>query len=67
MTKKQKNKKKEQNKTTSEKLGFSGLYEGPGGFRKLGEACRKSLHLFSSKSHGGIRSYDQKTKKVNEY
>ena len=46
------------------KLGLTERYEVPGRFRKLRKACRKILHQFSSKSHGGIRSYDQKNEKV---
>ena len=48
------------------KLGLTEHYEVPGRFRKLREACRKILRQFSSKSHGGIRSYDQKNKKVHD-
>ena len=49
------------------KLGLTERYEVPGRFRKLREACRKILHLFSSESHGGIRGSDQKTKKLHDY
>ena len=48
-------------------FGFLEVFGGPGGFRKVREACRKIVHLVSSKSDGVVPSYDQKTKKVNEH
>ena len=43
---------------------FSGEMTGPGGFTKIWEAEKKNVHQFSSKTHGKVPSYDQKTKKV---
>ena len=39
----------------------------PGGSKKLREACRKNVHLVSSKSEAVGPSYDQTTDKINEY
>ena len=41
-------------------MGFSGLEEGPGGFRKLREACRKNFHLVAPPKTSVVTSYDQK-------
>ena len=51
----------------SEQLGFSCFYQGPGGFRKLREACRKNFHLVAPPKTSVVTIYDQKTKKVNDY
>ncbi len=51
----------------SKQIGFSKVFGGPGGFKKLREASRKKIHLISCKLDLMVPSYDQKTKKVNEY
>ena len=38
----------------------------PGGLKKLREACRKIVHLVSSKSEAVAPSYDQQREKVND-
>ena len=50
----------------SKKLGLPELYEVPGGFRKIREACRKNFHLVAPLKTSVVTSYDQKNKKVNE-
>ena len=47
-----------------ENLGFLQVFGGPGGFRKLREACRKNFHLVAPKKNGVVPSYDQKPKKL---
>ena len=56
-----------QKKIVSNIFVFPEVFEGFGGFRKLREACGKNFHLISCKSTSVVTSYDQKTKKVNEY
>ena len=53
-------------KNRSLKVGFSQVFGGPGGFRKVREVNRKNFLQVSSKSHGVVTSYDQKTKKLND-
>ena len=48
----------------SEQFGFWVVFGGPGGFKKLREACRKKIHQFSSKSELMVPSYDRKNKKI---
>ena len=50
-----------------QKLGFPGRDPGSGRYREVREAHRNRFHLFSSRLTRGARSYDQKTKKVNDY
>ena len=45
----------------SKKVGFPEVYVGPGGFKKVREACRNNFHQFSWKLVLGAPSYDQKT------
>ena len=49
------------------KLLFSGLYEGSGGYRKLGEACSKNFHLVAPLKTGTVTSYNQKAKELHDY
>ena len=49
------------------KLGFPEVYVGPERFKKLREACRKNFHLVAPPKTSVVTTYDQKTKKVNEY
>ena len=48
------------------KLGFPGRDPGSGRYREVREAHRNRFHLFSSILVSVARSYDQKTKKVND-
>ena len=48
-------------------LGFPGRDPGSGRYREVREAHRNRFHLFSSILVSVARSYDQKTKKVNDY
>ena len=50
-----------------QKLRFPGRDPGSGRYREVREAHRNRFHLFSSRLTRGARSYDQKTKKVNDY
>ena len=50
-----------------QKLGFPGRDPGSGRYREVREAYRNHFHLFSSILVTMARSYDQKTKKVNDY
>ena len=50
-----------------QKLGFPARDPGSGRYREVREAHRNRFHLFSSRLTRGARSYDQKTKKVNDY
>ena len=47
-------------------LGFPQGFGGPGGFRKLREACRKNFHLVVPLVTLGVTSYDRKTKTVKD-
>ena len=51
----------------SKQLGFPQVYLGPERFKKFREACRNNFHLISCNMDSVLTSYDQKTKKVNEY
>ena len=51
----------------SKKLGLPEVYVDPERFRKVREACRKHFRIISCKITSMVTSYDQKTKKVNEY
>ena len=42
-------------------FGFSEVFGGPAGFRKVREVCRKNFLRYSSKSDFMVSSYDQKT------
>ena len=46
--------------------GVPDIFGGPGGFRKVLEAGRKKIPLFSSESDLMVPSYDHKTQKVND-
>ena len=41
-------------------FGSSEAFGGPGGFRKLREACRKNFHLVAHSKTSVVTSYDQK-------
>ena len=43
-------------------FGFPDAFEGPGGFKKLREACRVDIHLLSSRSELGVPSYHEQQK-----
>ena len=45
---------------------FSEVVEGPGGFKKLREACRNNFHLSLYRLDLMVPSYDQKPKKLME-
>ena len=47
-------------KIGSEKLGFWEVFQGPGGFRRVREACRIHFHLSWYLSDSTVPSYDQK-------
>ena len=47
-------------------FGFPEVFEVPGGFKKLREACRLNFHLSWYLYVFMVPSYDQKTKKVND-
>ena len=49
------------------KLRFPGRDPGSGRYREVREAHRNRFHLSSSILVSVARSYDQKTKKVNDY
>ena len=49
---------------TSNKLTLTASDSGFEAIESSGTLVGTKMHLFSSKSHGGITSYDQKTKKV---
>ena len=50
-----------------QKLGFPGRDPGSSRYREVREAHRNRFHLFSSILVSVARSYDQKSKKVNDY
>ena len=50
-----------------QKLGLPGRDPGADRYREVREAYRNRFHLFSSRLARVARSYDQKTKKVNNY
>ena len=54
-------------KNRIQKVGFPGRDPGSGRYREVREAHRNRFHLFSSILVSVARSYDQKTKKVNDY
>ena len=49
----------------SEQFGLFEVFKGPGGFRKLLEACRIHFHLFWYLSDFMVPSYDQKIQQLN--
>ncbi len=53
-------------RVVSEHFEFGVVFGGPGGFKKLREACRKNVHQSSSKSEIMGPSYDRKTKLFND-
>ena len=52
------------NNFSPQKLGFWKVSQGPGGFRKLREACRIRFHLSWYLSNSMVPSYDQNAKKL---
>ena len=48
----------------SNKNCFLVVFGGPGGFRKLREACGNNFHQVSSKSEGLVTSYEEKSEKL---
>ena len=51
----------------AQKLRSTAKTRGPGRYREVREAYRIHFHLISSRFDLMARSYDQRTKKVNEY
>ena len=48
-------------------FGFTEVFGGPEGFRKLREACRKNFHQVSSKSELVRPTNKEKDKKINDF
>ena len=47
-------------------VGFPEAFGGPGGFKKLREACRKNFHLVAPLKNSVVTNYDQKNDKIND-
>ena len=48
----------------SKQIGFPEVFEGPGRFKKLREACRIHFHLVAPLKTVMVTSYDRKNKKL---